>query len=139
MRLAEGPLYEKSTEHALTLGGTTVASSEFELHLLVITVFVAFVAPFGGFLFSGLKRAMRQASKDNNVNFEGGVISRIECIIVTGCFMLAYMHMLVVKSSTGVEAQGPDAVLSMLDYMSEDAQRELYIRLKADLVLASGL
>lgn len=80
-----------------------MASSEFELHLLVLTVFIAFVAPFGGFLFSGLKRAMRQSSSDGAAKFEGGVISRIECIIVTGCFMLAYMNMLVYKSSTGVE------------------------------------
>ena len=58
-RLAEGPLYTKSLEQTLSFNGILVASSEFELHLLVITVFIAFVAPFGGFLFSGLKRAMR--------------------------------------------------------------------------------
>ena len=80
-----------------------MVSSEFELHLLVITVFIAFVAPFGGLLFSGLKRAMRQSSSDSQAKFEGGVISRIECIVVTGCFLLAYMNMLVFKSSTGVE------------------------------------
>ena len=71
-------------------------ASNFQLHLLALTVFIAFVAPFGGFLFSGLKRAMRQSSLGITM-FKGGVIDRLDCIIITGCFMLFYLTSLVYK------------------------------------------
>ena len=137
MRLAQGPLYEKAEQTLWFAKGNPFNASEFELHLLVITVFIAFVAPFGGFMFSGLKRAMRSAkSVKNNRGLEGSsVITRLECIIMSGCFMLMYMNMLVFTSTSAAESgEGPQAVLSMLDYMSEDAQKELYYKLKADLL-----
>ena len=109
-------------------------ASEFQVHLFVITVFIAFVAPFGGFLFSGLKRALRQSQLGITM-FKGGVIDRLDCIIITGCFMLIYINMLVYKRQTGEDPTS--SVLEMVSQLSEDAQKELYDLLKADL-LASG-
>jgi hypothetical protein len=64
--LATGPLYEKTLQQinlpdAFGLEPILFVASEFQMHLFVITIFIAFVAPFGGFLFSGLKRALRQS------------------------------------------------------------------------------
>jgi len=30
--------------------------------------------------------------------YKGGVIDRLDCIIITGCFMLVYINMLVYKN-----------------------------------------
>ena len=64
--LAQGSLYEKTIQRIdfpILFGFEPVlfVASEFQIHLFVITIFIAFVAPFGGFLFSGLKRALRQS------------------------------------------------------------------------------
>jgi len=95
-----------------------------------LTLFIAFVAPFGGFLFSGLKRAMRNSKSSAITVFKGGVMDRMECIIITGCFMLIYMSMLV----GNVELPTASNVLNMASYLSEEAQKELYYKLKEDLL-----
>ena len=106
-------------------------ASEFQIHLFIITVFIAFVAPFGGFLFSGLKRALRQSQLGITM-FKGGVIDRLDCIIITGCFMLVYISMLVYKNQSGLDPTSD--VLEMVASLSEEAQKELYHRLKADIM-----
>jgi len=107
-------------------------ASEVQLHLFVITVFIAFIAPFGGFLFAGLKRAMRQSHLSISI-FKGGVIDRLDCIIITGCFMLIYLNLLVYKD----EAPSVSSVLDMVSSLSERAQLDLYNRLKADLLASA--
>jgi|Transcript_42220 phosphatidate cytidylyltransferase len=94
----------------------TFVASELQLHLFVITVFIAFIAPFGGFLFAGLKRAMRQSHLSISI-FKGGVIDRLDCIIITGCFVLIYMNMLVIRN----EVPEVSAVLDMVADLSEKA------------------
>lgn len=106
-------------------------ASEFQIHLFVITVFIAFISPFGGFLFSGLKRALRQSSLGIAM-FKGGVIDRLDCIVITGCFLLAYISMLVYSNPEGMDPTS--YVLDMITGLSDKAQMELYYRLKEDLM-----
>ena len=133
---AQGPIYEKNLQtitwtSQFGMEPLNFVASELQLHLFVITIFIAFVAPFGGFLFAGLKRAMRQ-SQIGITMFKGGVIDRLDCIIITGCFMHVYINMLVYKN------QVPEisAVLDMVTELSDQAQIELYNRLKSDLLAA---
>lgn len=61
---ASGPIIVKTMQtltwtKSFGIEPVSFVASELQLHLFVITVFIAFVSPFGGFLFSGLKRAMR--------------------------------------------------------------------------------
>ena len=72
-------------------------ASAAQIHLFIITLFIAFVSPFGGFLYSGLKRALR-ANQLGMTMIKGGVIDRLDCLIVTGCFLLIYVSMLVYKN-----------------------------------------
>lgn len=134
--LAQGPLYEKNLQTLMwtkSLFGleepVSFVASELQLHLFVITVFVAFVSPFGGFFFAGLKRAMRQSQLSISI-FKGGVIDRLDCIIITGVFLLIYLTMLVIKN----EAPDVSTVLDMVTNLSEQAQLALYNKLKADLI-----
>ena len=134
--LAQGPLYEKTMQtivlpEFLGMEPIYLIASEMQLHLFIITIFIAFIAPFGGFLFSGLKRALRQSQLGITM-FKGGVIDRLDCIIITGCFMLVYITMLVYKYQSG--ADPTSHVLDMVSNLSEAAQKELYHRLKADLL-----
>ena len=132
--LATGPIFEKNLQtlrwpQAFGFEPIEFVASQLQLHLFVITIFVAFVAPFGGFLFAGLKRAMRSSQLSITV-YKGGVIDRLDCILITGCFMLIYMSMLVYKDLTPEVS----SVLDMVSNLSEQAQIELYHKLKADLL-----
>ena len=69
--------------------------------------------------------------------FKGGVIDRLDCIIITGCFMLVYISMLVYKNQSG--ADPTSSVIEMIATLSDEAQKELYYRLKADLKSLYGV
>ena len=61
------------------------------IHLFVITLFIAFVAPIGGFFVSGIKRALKHKQLGLTLH-KGGVIDRSDCLLVVGFFMLMYVN-----------------------------------------------
>ena len=61
------------------------------IHMFVFTVFIAFFAPFGGFFVSGLKQALKHKQLGLTLH-KGGVIDRLDCVIILGFFMLVYVH-----------------------------------------------
>ena len=73
------------------LGEFNVFCSGAVLHLFVITCFVAFVAPFGSTFAMALKRALKTEVLGQSL-YHGGVIDRMECMIVTGLFFLIYVN-----------------------------------------------
>ena len=66
------------------------------IHLFVLTIFIAFLAPFGGFFVSGLKRALKHKQLGLTLH-KGGIIDRSDCIIIVGFFMLAYTNGFIYK------------------------------------------
>ena len=94
-------------------------------------MFIALIAPFGGFFVAGLKRALR-ANQLGITLHRGGVIDRIDCILVTGFFLMIYVHVLVYSNSE-TTSQIKEMILSM----SNDAQKELYFRLKSELTTST--
>ena len=66
--------------------------------------------------------------------YKGGVIDRLDCIIITGCFMLVYINMLVYKN----QVPEVSTVLDMVTGLSDQAQIDLYNRLKNDLMQAQA-
>ena len=62
-----------------------------------MTLFVAFISPFGGFLVTALKKALRP--KDRN-RFKGGVIDRLDCILIVGLFMLIFVTKIISQEKT---------------------------------------
>ena len=103
------------------------------MHLFIITVFIACIAPFGGYFVAGLKRALG-ANRLGQTLHKGGVLDRIECILVTGFFLLIYINALGLVCPTSGETA--KRVKEMILSLSDDAQKELYFRLKKDLALS---
>ena len=110
------------------LGSVEFTASQVQIHLFIITLFIAFIAPFAGFFIAGLKRALR-ARHLGVFNHRGGVIDRTECIIVTGIFLMIYVNVLVYSNSGETSARIKEMILSM----SDEAQKELYYRLLKDI------
>ena len=127
----DGPLFESNPRH-LNIGGPIgsleFTASQVQIHLFIITLFIAFIAPFAGFFIAGLKRALR-AQHLGAFNHRGGVIDRTECIIVTGIFLMIYVNVLVYSNSGETSAR----IKEIISSMSDDAQKELYYRLLKDI------
>lgn len=67
-----------------------VVASPFQLHSLLISFFVSLVAPFAGFLASGLKRGLKIKDFSNTIPGHGGVIDRVDCHLITLMFVFVY-------------------------------------------------
>ena len=80
----------------LGFGGYEVTVSQIQIYLFVLTLFVAFITPFGGFAIAGLKRALR--SRVNSVH--GKVIDRLDCILIMGFFLLIFIKKIVYEEKS---------------------------------------
>ena len=114
------------------IGSFEFTASQVQIHLFIITLFIALIAPFGGFFVAGLKRALR-ANQLGLTLHKGGVIDRIDCILCTGFFLCIYINVLVYY----VESDPKSQVKQMFLSMSADAQKALYYKLKDDIAAAS--
>ena len=56
-----------------------------------MTLFVSLIAPFGGFMASGFKRAFKIKDFADKIPGHGGFADRFDCKILTGCFMFFYL------------------------------------------------
>lgn len=107
--IAEGPLFD-SISYSLTLGFGTleVASSKIQIYLFVLTLFAAFITPFGGFAVAGLKRALRSREK----TVHGKVIDRLDCILIMGFFLLIFINKIVYSEKTVTQVESMVYALS---------------------------
>ncbi|KJP88488.1 hypothetical protein AK88_01767 [Plasmodium fragile] len=60
-------------------------------HGLVLSLFAAFLAPFGGFLASGFKRALKIKDFGHSIPGHGGATDRFDCQIFIGMFTYIYL------------------------------------------------
>jgi CDP-diglyceride synthetase len=91
--IAEGELFD-ANNFDLNLGefGTYhLIYSQIQIYLFVLTLFVAFITPFGGFAIAGLKRVLRPRAN----SFHGKVIDRLDCILIMGFFLLIFIKKIV--------------------------------------------
>ncbi|GAW83117.1 cytidine diphosphate-diacylglycerol synthase [Plasmodium gonderi] len=61
------------------------------LHGLVLSLFAAFLAPFGGFFASGFKRALKIKDFGQSIPGHGGATDRFDCQIFIGMFTYIYL------------------------------------------------
>ena len=63
-----------------------------QIHSAVLALFASIVAPFGGFLASGLKRRFGIKDFGTLIPGHGGVLDRIDCQLVMGSFAILYIE-----------------------------------------------
>jgi phosphatidate cytidylyltransferase len=100
-----------------------------QLHGAAFAVFASTIGPFGGFFASGFKRAFKV--KDFAAKFpgHGGVMDRVDCMVVMGLFSFAYTRTVVPKEIT---------VESMVERIQElSAQEQLQVYKTMSKALAS--
>ena len=59
---------------------------------MVLALFASIIAPFGGFLASGFKRAFKIKDFSGYIPGHGGVADRMDCQFIMGFFTYIYLH-----------------------------------------------
>lgn len=112
--LAEGGLWEtRNFDLHLASFQVTLTYSQIQIYLFVISLFVAFISPFGGFAIAGLKRALR--SRENRMR-HGQVIDRLDCILLVGFFMMIFTNKIVYQDKSVAQ------VAAMVQALSPEAK-----------------
>lgn len=62
------------------------------IHSIVLSSFASIVAPFGGFLASGFKRAFKIKDFSGLIPGHGGFADRMDCQFIMGLFTYLYVH-----------------------------------------------
>jgi len=62
-----------------------------QLHAVVFSLFASLIAPFGGFLASGIKRAFNKKDYDNIIPGHGGFMDRFDCQLLMCTFAYIYI------------------------------------------------
>jgi phosphatidate cytidylyltransferase len=73
----------------------TVRISEFLIHCAIIASFAGFIAPFGGFFASGLKRSLKIKDFADVIPGHGGLTDRFDCVFVMTAFVSIYVREIV--------------------------------------------
>ena len=128
IKTADNSLFTETRTY--TFGDNSVEFTLVQIHLAVITFFCATVAPFGGFFAFGLKRALR-AEDLGKTMARGGVIERIDCIIVTGFFLLIYIRQIVYSQEMTM-----GKVKDLINNLSPAMKQELLTRMEASFSTA---
>ncbi|KAJ1605060.1 putative cytidine diphosphate-diacylglycerol synthase [Cryptosporidium canis] len=104
------------------IGKETIFIPDSLFHAIVIGVFTAFVAPFGGFFASGLKRALRIKDFGSAIPGHGGITDRFDCQILTGLFTYLYIRAFIFTNPKSVSL---DLVIKLAKMLPEPEIRHL--------------
>lgn len=69
--------------------------SEAQLHVAAMSVFASMIAPFFGFLASGLKRTFKIKDFSDTIPGHGGITDRMDCQLMMGSFAYVYVHFII--------------------------------------------
>jgi phosphatidate cytidylyltransferase len=75
-------------------GDYQFVASPIKVHLGFITAFIALVAPFGALFFTALKYSLH-AEQLGKIFANGGIIDRVDCLLICGLFLFIYIHFIV--------------------------------------------
>eukprot|EP00930_Biecheleria_cincta_P050671 TRINITY_DN35859_c0_g1_i1.p1 TRINITY_DN35859_c0_g1~~TRINITY_DN35859_c0_g1_i1.p1 ORF type:complete len:428 (-),score=60.99 TRINITY_DN35859_c0_g1_i1:45-1250(-) len=105
----------------------TIEAMPFQLHALVLAFFASFVAPFGGFLASGIKRAYDLKDFGDLIPGHGGVMDRLDCQLLMLLCAYTY-HQTFVRYSDPAEV-AEDYVMALLAEMPHESKLRINLRL----------
>lgn len=115
----------------LNYAAMTFTLRPIQLHGLAYGLFASLVAPFGGFLASGIKRAYKVKDFDSIFPGHGGLMDRMDCILVMIFFTSFHFR-------TFIEQKTPSVgqVLTLLQLLSVEEKRTVAITLQEMLANA---
>jgi phosphatidate cytidylyltransferase len=90
------PLLKFFVNNIFTEGGKAAAvlgesGGDIVKHALMLGLYISFIAPFGGFLASAVKRAHNAKDFGTLIPGHGGVVDRFDCQVVTAPFVFLYL------------------------------------------------
>jgi len=101
-----------------------------QLHALVLASFASFVAPFGGFLASAIKRAYGLKDFASFIPGHGGFMDRMDCqLIMLLCTFVHYRTF--VQDSAAIE----ETIINMILSLPVDGRRRIFDRLQKLLAI----
>mmetsp|Transcript_11917 Transcript_11917/g.21187 ORF Transcript_11917/g.21187 Transcript_11917/m.21187 type:complete len:467 (-) Transcript_11917:791-2191(-) len=121
-----GPLREA----ILGLGFTAMP---IQVHAMFLALFASLIAPFGGFMASGFKRAFKVKDFGDTIPGHGGITDRFDCHVIMSVFMYVYWWTYISKPELSV-----GDVLSTTMRLGNTQQLELFVKL-ANLLVGEGL
>lgn len=106
----------------------------FQLHAMAIALFASVIAPFGGFMASGAKRAFGIKDFGHLFPGHGGVTDRVDCQLLMAVFTYVYTINFVRPSFDGSPDVGK--IMSFVSELTKSEQLELIAELTKNV--ASG-
>lgn len=101
-----------------------IETSEFAVHMVFFVLFASLIAPFGGFFASALKRSMKIKDFANLIPGHGGVLDRIDCLLIMFFFLCIYLRQIIKGNMTTLSG-----VLHYIERINEHDQLYLYNKL----------
>jgi len=95
-----------------------------QIHAVAFALFASIIAPFGGFLASGIKRAFNKKDYQNLIPGHGGFMDRFDCQLLMCTFVYIYITTFIKAShypSSGID----ERIWSQIKLLDRDAQYEL--------------
>eukprot|EP01090_Pellita_catalonica_P020379 TRINITY_DN7265_c0_g1_i1.p1 TRINITY_DN7265_c0_g1~~TRINITY_DN7265_c0_g1_i1.p1 ORF type:complete len:421 (-),score=37.87 TRINITY_DN7265_c0_g1_i1:98-1360(-) len=99
-----------------------------KLHGLFLAIFASLIAPFGGFLASGMKRAFGIKDFDNIFPGHGGMTDRMDCQMVMGLATYVHIHTFIKTASASAAA-----ILTSIYLLPRCDQEEILSQLQQHL------
>lgn len=98
------------------------------IHAFVFTIFSSFIAPFGGFFASGMKRAHGLKDFDSIFPGHGGMTDRMDCQLIMALFVYSYFQTFI---GTGYVAVS--TILRAISQLTIEEQSQIFEVLKKSL------
>lgn len=93
--------FEKD-ESCLNNTKLTNYAQNIRFHALIIAIFGSLIAPFGGFLASGFKRAFKVKDFSKTIPGHGGITDRMDCQFLMASFSYLYYQSFVLQKELTV-------------------------------------
>merc|ERR1719409_1599525 len=116
------------SEVAIPLLGITWQLSPMHAHGAALAVFASTIGPFGGFFASGFKRAFKVKDFSDKFPGHGGVMDRVDCMVVMGMFSFVYLRTFILARQVGM-----DSLLKNIGKLSLEEKQRVYETLRLAL------
>jgi len=103
-----------------------------QLNAMVLGIFAGFIAPFGGFFASGIKRAFKIKDFGDSFPGHGGMTDRMDCQLLMGSFTCVWLQAVILRQSYTLSS-----ALNVVFSLPIADQIELYERLQFSLLSQS--